>query len=133
MNTSYKKLFTYKTILPYLFNIVLGSILYLILSYLYQYQCSIQFIIVFSCIVFFVSLCLTNLLFQIQTNKINKKYSKQLSVLRHDVKGLLSPALLQADRILLNKSADQKTLQSAESIANSIEKTSNYLNSTKKD
>ncbi|CAI3946085.1 unnamed protein product [Commensalibacter communis] len=70
--------------------------------------------------------------YQKKITKIEVTQQQQLSVLRHDVKGLLSPALLMADRILLNKLADEKTLQSAESIAQSIEKVADYLKETKK-
>ncbi|OUI79078.1 hypothetical protein HK18_03990 [Commensalibacter intestini] len=64
--------------------------------------------------------------------KIEETHRKQLSVLRHDVKGILSPALLMADRILLQKPTDEKISQSAESIAQSIEKVAEYLKDTKK-
>lgn len=70
--------------------------------------------------------------YQRKLAKIEIQHATQLSILRHDVKGILSPALLMADRILLNKTADEKTLQSAESIAQSIEKVAEYLKETKK-
>ncbi|CAI3924972.1 MULTISPECIES: hypothetical protein [Commensalibacter] len=69
--------------------------------------------------------------YQRKLAKIETQHASQLSILRHDVKGILSPALLMADRILLNKTADEKTLQSAESIAQSIEKVAEYLKETK--
>lgn len=79
-----------------------------------------------------VTLFLLVTFYQSKLAKIETQHEKQLSVLRHDVKGILSPALLMADRISLNKTADEKTKESAESIAQSIEKIADYLKETKK-
>lgn len=119
-------------IIPYSINILLGFFVSIGLSRFYQYQTSIHYTFIGGCVILVLLLSFITFIYQLQCYKIHKSHEKQLSTLRHDIKGLLSPALLQADRIMLNKSADQKIIQSAEAIAVSIEKISAYLNSTKK-
>lgn len=97
---------------------------------LYKGHMNVEFIIFLGCFLFLLSSCLIIFFYQHQIRKINNRHNQALSILRHDIKGILSPALLHADRIILNKSADQKIIQSAEAIATSIEKASNYLKST---
>lgn len=121
-----------KNLLNYVVYLLEGVLVYLILMLLYKYNLDIKLILLSGCLIFCATLFLMNFLFQSQIYKVKNNHYRQLSLLRHDVKGLLSPALLQSDRIILNKSADKKIIQSAESIASSIEKTSDYLNSTKK-
>jgi|GEM_PF-4179351 len=121
-----------KNLLNYVVYLLEGVLVYLILMLLYKYNLDIKLILLSGCLIFCSTLFLMNFLFQSQIYKVKNNHYRQLSLLRHDVKGLLSPALLQADRIILNKSADKKIIQSAESIASSIEKTSDYLNATKK-
>ena len=106
---------------------------FLILYFLYHEHVSINAILLIACLIFFITFCIITYHFNTKIKKLKNQHNYLLSLIRHDVKGLLSPALLQADRISLNKAADQKIIQSAESIATSIEKTSNYLNSTKDD
>jgi hypothetical protein len=53
-----------------------------------------------------------------------------LSKLRHDVRGALSPALLSADRLTMNK--DPAVVRSAEMVVSAIERVSALLDATRK-
>lgn len=66
-----------------------------------------------------------------QQEALQKNYEQSLSRIRHDVRGILSPALLMADRITQSKNVDATISQTAEAIAQSIEQVSTYLTSTK--
>ncbi|CAI3923771.1 unnamed protein product [Commensalibacter communis] len=121
-----------KTIFPYVASITSGIILCVLAFSLYDATLPTWFIFIFMGLYCTLILLFAMNFYQKKITKIEVTQQQQLSVLRHDVKGLLSPALLMADRILLNKLADEKTLQSAESIAQSIEKVADYLKETKK-
>ncbi|CAI3947517.1 unnamed protein product [Commensalibacter communis] len=121
-----------KTISPYVASITSGIILCVLAFSLYDATLPTWFIFTFMGLYCTLILLFAMNFYQKKITKIEATQQQQLSVLRHDVKGLLSPALLMADRILLNKLADEKTLQSAESIAQSIEKVADYLKETKK-
>ncbi len=66
-----------------------------------------------------------------QQEALQKNYEQSLSRIRHDVRGILSPALLMADRITQSKNVDATISQTAEAITQSIEQVSTYLTSTK--
>ncbi|WP_271839179.1 hypothetical protein [Commensalibacter communis] len=121
-----------KTFFPYVASITSGIILCVLAFSLYDATLPTWFIFIFMGLYCTLILLFAMNFYQKKITKIEVTQQQQLSVLRHDVKGLLSPALLMADRILLNKLADEKTLQSAESIAQSIEKVADYLKETKK-
>lgn len=124
-----------KILISYGSYIISGLILYFILYVFYQYHYSIKFISFLACLyVISIMILLHIRLNQYWTKQFKQQeesHHKQLALLRHDVKGILTPALLMTDRILLNRSADEKIIQSAETIAESIEKTASYLNQTK--
>lgn len=121
-----------KNIVGYLLGIGSGILLCIITFSLYDANLPVWSIFILMALYCAVIVILLIRFYQSKLNKITTLNEKQLSVLRHDVKGILSPALLMADRILLNKTADEKTIQSAESIAQSIEKVAEYLKETKK-
>ncbi|MDI2113587.1 hypothetical protein [Commensalibacter nepenthis] len=120
-----------KNIFPYFTSIIAGIILCILGFSLYNASLPSWFIVIFLGAYCTFATLLTIIYYQKKLVKIETNQKQLLSILRHDVKGILSPALLMADRILLNKSADEKTLQSAESIAQSIEKVAEYLKETK--
>lgn len=120
-----------KNIFRYLIGIGSGILLSVIAFSLYNANLPLWCIFTLMGIYSAVTLFLLITFYQSKLAKIETQHEKQLSVLRHDVKGILSPALLMADRILLNKTADEKTKESAESIAQSIEKVAEYLKESK--
>lgn len=116
----------------YIIGICSGVFLSIIAFSLYNANLPLWCIFTLMGIYSAISLFLLVTFYQRKLTKIEKQQKKELSILRHDVKGILSPALLMADRILLNKTTDDKNKQSAESIAQSIEKVAEYLKESKK-
>lgn len=121
-----------KNIFRYLIGIGSGIILCILAFLLYDANLPLWCIFLLMGIYCAALVFLIIVFYQRKLTKIDETHRKQLSVLRHDVKGILSPALLMADRILLQKPTDEKISQSAESIAQSIEKVAEYLKDTKK-
>ncbi|MDI2090080.1 hypothetical protein [Commensalibacter oyaizuii] len=131
MATPTPSLSPYKSVFIYMISVLSGIIPCIIAFILFKYNVPLWTIFVI--IGVYITILMANIFYNFlkQIDAIKNKHEKELSVLRHDVKGLLSPALLMADRILLNKSADEKIQKSAESIAQSIEKVSEYLTASK--
>lgn len=132
MTNTEQTLLKKKNTLHYLSGISSGIILCIIAFSLYNINLPLWCIFILMGIYCAALVFLIIVFFQRKFTKIEESHRKQLSVLRHDVKGILSPALLMADRILLQKPTDEKISKSAESIAQSIEKVAEYLKVTKK-
>ncbi|CAK7191876.1 hypothetical protein COMNV_00056 [Commensalibacter sp. Nvir] len=116
----------------YNLSLLLSIILFLFCTLLNHLHLKTEYVFLVIGLTTFIFLSVLSTILKIKMDTLKKKHEKQLSILRHDIRGLLSPALLMADRILLNQSIDEKTKKSATMIADSIESITHYLNQIKR-